>query len=295
MSTIIFGFFWFITLIVCVLFISSKRGNTRNIRQNNDGDMITNFMRKQNFQTIGDNYETIGEVQCALKKSGLESSSLIIGIDFTKSNLSNGSRTFHGLSLHNLSNEITNPYQQVISLIGRTLEPFDDDNIIPAYGFGDIITKNHSVFPFYREHPPVGFKQVLERYNEIAQTVVLSGPTNFAPLIKEAIEIVKRDKAYHILLIIADGQVINIKETTEAIVEASFYPLSIVCIGVGDGPWRVMEEFDDGLPERQFDNFQFVDFNKCINNGKNPEANFVLQGLMELPEQYLAIRKLNLL
>jgi E3 ubiquitin-protein ligase RGLG len=38
----------------------------------------------------------------------------------------------------------------------------------------------------------------------------------------------------------------------------SKYPLAIVLVGVGDGPWEDMEKFDDKIPARDFDNFQVL-------------------------------------
>ena len=71
-----------------------------------------------------------------------------------------------------------------------------------------------------------------------------------------------------------------------------------------------MEEFDDALPDRVFDNFQFV----CYNNvkgaaevavrragaeGERAEgmkaAQFALAALMEIPDQYTIIKELGYL
>ncbi|KAF9612740.1 hypothetical protein IFM89_003750 [Coptis chinensis] len=74
----------------------------------------------------------------ALAQAGLESSNLIVGIDFTKSNEWTGARSFNHKCLHDFGNSL-NLYEQAISIIGRSLSAFDEDNLIPCYGFVDIL------------------------------------------------------------------------------------------------------------------------------------------------------------
>ena len=101
----------------------------------------------------------------------------------------------------------------MISIIARTLEAFDEDKLIDVFGFGDVQTKGNTVFPFQPNKACYGLAEVLQRYTEITPQVILSGPTNFAPLIKEAIKIVKKKRDYHILIIITDGDVNSVKDT----------------------------------------------------------------------------------
>lgn len=47
-----------------------------------------------------------------------------------------GKKSFGGRSLHHIGQNL-NPYEQAISIIGKTLAAFDEDNLIPCFGFGD--------------------------------------------------------------------------------------------------------------------------------------------------------------
>ncbi|MQL68268.1 hypothetical protein Taro_000544 [Colocasia esculenta] len=277
----------------------------------------------------------------ALRESGLESSNLILGIDFTKSNEWTGlgsfshyvyefvgKHSFNGRSLHAIGNT-PNPYEQAIAIIGKTLAPFDEDNLIPCFGFGDgwyslfqkkkknkdfayPTTHDQGVFSFHSDHSPChGFEEVLSCYKKIVPHLKLSGPTSFASIIEAAMDIVEKSQGqYHVLVIIADGQVTRSvdtgdgelspqeEKTINAIVEASAYPLSIVLVGVGDGPWDDMSKFDDRIPARDFDNFQFVNFASIMSKNSSAtekEAAFALAALMEIPIQYRATLEFGIL
>lgn len=250
---------------------------------------------------IPDQYKSFEELTAALRRAGVEKSQLVVGVDFTASNRTNGARSFGGRCLHDVSNPSSpSPYTQALTIIAKALWDFDDDHLIPTYGFGDLHTGSSGVFAFNANDVPCkGLVGCTQRYQDIAKSATLAGPTSFAPLIRQAVKLVRETNEYHILLIVADGQVSrdNVAETTQAIVEASQYALSIVMVGVGDGPWHLMDHFDDNLPERQFDNFQFVEFSKVFDKypAERREAAFATHALMEVPEQYHAIKTLGLL
>ncbi|KAF4357224.1 hypothetical protein F8388_017436, partial [Cannabis sativa] len=206
-----------------------------------------------------------------------------------------GARCFGRKNLHFLRQDL-NPYEQDISIIGRTLSTFDEDNLIPCYSFGDSSTHDKDVFSFFPEDKPCrGFEELLSRYRELVPRINLS--------------VDSKGGQYHVLVIIADGQMTRSvdtgkdkfspqeQKTVDAIVKASEYPLSIILVGVGDGPWDLMQKFDDFIPSRAFDNCQFVNFTKIMVKDipiSYKETEFALEALMEIPSQYKATMELQL-
>ncbi|MQM01743.1 hypothetical protein Taro_034503 [Colocasia esculenta] len=176
-----------------------------------DGDhvKVVPFALEMFFDVVESAMVFLGIIKVteALARAGLESSNLIVGIDFTKSNDWTGKISFNRQSLHHIG-DIQNPYEQAISIIGRTLSAFDEDNLIPCFGFGDASTHDQDVFSFYADERPCnGFEEVLSRYREIVPQLRLAGPTSFAPIVEMAMTIVEQSGGqYHVLLIIADGQ-----------------------------------------------------------------------------------------
>ncbi|ESO95786.1 hypothetical protein LOTGIDRAFT_116463 [Lottia gigantea] len=253
------------------------------------------YKKSKHVEKLAEKFKSTDEVTEAMRRAGLEHCNLIFGVDYTASNYKQGKKTFGDKYLHKIDPEVLNPYQKVIKVLGKTLHSFASDGTIPAFGFGDMTTKDRAIFSLNTSGLCVGFEDVLKTYDRITPTVRPSGPTNFAPLIYQAISIVKATSEYHILVIVADGQVTSERETTEAIVNASNYPLSIIMVGVGDGPWDTMDEYDNKLPTRKFDNFEFVDFHKVTETTKNADASFALHALKEIPTQYKDIKDLGYL
>ena len=91
-----------------------------------------------------------------------------------------------------------------------------------------------------------GLENIINTYREVVFKINFSGPTYFTPLIKNVINMIKlnlensNENIYYILMILTDGQINDMPQTCDAIVEAAYLPLSIIIIGIGSADFTNM-------------------------------------------------------
>ena len=89
---------------------------------------------------------------------------------------------------------------------------------------------------------------MLSAYRESLKNVELDGPTFFRPVLSQIIDNIRsRVKVldvYHVILMLTDGCIHDMRETIDLIVKASDLPLSIIIIGIGDANFKNMEILD---------------------------------------------------
>ena len=214
-------------------------------------------------------------------ENGMEIS-LLVGIDFTKSN---GDPSLPS-SLHFFNTTTPNDYVLAIRAVGEILQYYDSDKKYPVYGFGarlppslshcsHCFALNGNIFD-----PEVsGVPGIIEAYRTALQAVSLHGPTNFHDIIDVACHwaegtastIETTQLKYYLLLIITDGVINDMQAALNAVVRASRLPISIVIVGVGKEDFALMEVLDgDKEPlystaEKKYaerDIVQFVPFNE---------------------------------
>jgi len=227
---------------------------------------------------------------------------LTIGIDFTGSN---GAYT-DARSLHYLNNGM-NDYEKAIRSCGDILAYYDDDQLFPVFGFGfKFKNESNNNFGIYNlNNYPINnntsdpnihlIDNVLKEYRNFIKTITLWGPTNFAPMINDLNREVKNNlnnglvMLYNILMILTDGQINDMQDTIDALVEASFLPISVIIVGIGNGNFGnmdILDADDNPLYDRKRrkadrDLVQFVPFN----NYKNDPPKLAEQVLEEIPRQ----------
>lgn len=113
--------------------------------------------------------------------------SITTAIDYTGSN---GNYTRPD-SLHFLGPQ--NQYENALINVGSVLEPYDSDRSFPVFGYGGIpkhmgLNVTSHCFPLNgdRSNPElIGIQGIVDCYRATLQSIELSGPTFFAPLLKQ--------------------------------------------------------------------------------------------------------------
>ena len=227
---------------------------------------------------------------------------LTVGIDFTGSN---GTYTDYR-SLHYL-NKGMNDYEKAIRSCGDILAYYDNDQLFPVFGFGFKFKNDSGInFGVYNydnynincniNDPNIHLiDNVLQEYRKFITKITLWGPTNFAPMINDLNREVKKNlregqqMSYNILMILTDGQINDMNQTIDALVEASFLPISVIIVGIGNGNFGnmdILDADDNPLYDRRRrkadrDLVQFVPFNDF----KNDPPKLAEQVLEEIPRQ----------
>jgi hypothetical protein len=219
---------------------------------------------------------------------------LTIGIDFTASN----GKPNEYKSLHYTGDNNFNFYEKAIRSCGDVVAYYDYDQLFPVYGYGAILKGyssqvNHCFNLNLNEDPNInGIDGVLECYRKNISYLTFYGPTHFAPLIERLVSTVKHEnnqKVYTILMILTDGIINDMDATIDALVEASYLPISVIIIGIGYSDFSnmdVLDADDQPLYDRNGrraarDLVQFVPFYKYENDGKK----LAEQVLEEIPTQ----------
>ncbi|KAM3142687.1 hypothetical protein pb186bvf_005071 [Paramecium bursaria] len=222
---------------------------------------------------------------------------LVVAVDFT---CSNGDPR-QPSSLHYIGGQ--NQYLKVINTVGEILIAYDYDKNIPCYGFGAVtafpqLRSNDTLHCFPMSGDPnnskaQGLEGIEALYKYSLSNVTLSGPTYFGPIISESIKLAQQNKQqekdnYMVLVILTDGVITDLTKVEELIEQASFLPISIIIVGVGNDSFDMMRKLDgdDFFPEGvsfysgRRDLVQFVPFLQF----PNPQL-LAKELLHELPDQ----------
>lgn len=161
---------------------------------------------------------------------------LSIAIDFTGSN---GSPRWKD-SLHYIDGKEINNYEKAMKSIFKIIFYYTENEDCDVYGFGaNVNGRFKQIFNINgKEDPNInGTKNIIDEYRKTVKSVDFSGGSYIAPAINEVNNKIKKNPNklnYHLLFIITDGAIDDIKKSIDSAIESSKLPLSIVIFGVGD-------------------------------------------------------------
>ena len=307
----------------------------------NSGEVIIEEVKRSAPNSFLDYVKAGAEINCT------------IAIDCSASNFGTSNHnSLHHISENN-PEDSENDYIKALRAVCKVVGRYDKDQMFPLYGFGAIPPgvedkEAHShCFPMSLDWENIevqGEEALVRTYVRAIMAVRPREPTRMAPVIHEVVQGTLDDDdggdglqmpggakepahdevegrremlpPYQLLVILTDGEIMDLTETIDAAVEASARPMSILIVGMGDphlqkAGFKLMAQLDgeeDGGPLRSVisgksmkrDIVNFIVYDEY----KHATANDFARGaLAEIPGHFLSwvemtgysMRNLNLM
>lgn len=196
------------------------------------------------------------------------------------------------------NNHLLSPWSltHCVSSCPLQLAKYDTDQKFPVWGFG---AKYKGVvrhcFQCGNEVEVEGVQGIMDAYRGVFRTpLTMSFPTRFDQVIETAAAYARHELdlaekegklSYTILLILTAGNVENVRETKQQLIEASEDPLSVVIVGIGDADFTGMQFLDDFDPETESGR----DITKFVRFADYRSFNALTEAVLdEIPEQLVS-------
>ncbi|KAJ9464977.1 Protein BONZAI 3 [Diplonema papillatum] len=235
-------------------------------------------------------------------KGGFEIN-LTICVDFSSSN----GKPTDVTSLHysDPNRRLDNEYVKALKAVVKVLGEYDKDQAFPFYGYGarertSMDPAASDIFPVTFDPHRVevhGIEGIVDAYWKCLDRIEMAEPTRFKNCMDKAYHMASGKKeSYQIVLFVTDGQISDLQAMVDVVVECATEPISVIIIGVGDGPFADMEYLDgDDRPlvssDGKMPNRDLVGFVPFREFQDDPEQ-LARETLKEIPKQFTKWAKL---
>ena len=167
--------------------------------------------------------------------------------------------------LHNLNE--SNYYESTLRQISTVIEPYSQNKISHFYGFGAEINDQDQTqsldntiaerladldlvggFPINldtAQSESVGIDELVANYKNSLSKIQFKSETQLAPTLRAIKKnINKQQQVYYAVVLMIAGEISDMEETKELIVQLSHYPCSIIAIGLSDTGLEQFEQFN---------------------------------------------------
>eukprot|EP01062_Namystynia_karyoxenos_P018633 TRINITY_DN16952_c1_g1_i2.p1 TRINITY_DN16952_c1_g1~~TRINITY_DN16952_c1_g1_i2.p1 ORF type:complete len:971 (+),score=243.85 TRINITY_DN16952_c1_g1_i2:44-2956(+) len=249
-------------------------------------------------------------------------------IDLT---MSNGQNIESAESLHFLDpvdskrhpNDYMSAIREVYRLVARVSHEGAHAAGLTVWGVGAQLPGDEKQFSYFplslrrRERKILGADRIVDTYISCLDKVTMREPTHLAPLLRDTLIRAHRSRvhaektrsfpAFHLLVVFTDGELDDMTECEDILVEASREPMSVILVGIGKGdrdkaktekPFakmhRLQQELRSVVTGRHAvrPSAHFVSWERYKTRGKKAatetNSEFARAFFSELPSQFLA-------